>query len=496
MVPCTGDGTPERPPVEHLAPGSRAARGAEGTACHAGLAHTGVLPTHRSPGPRGRLDPDPLVREQHPAATKESVASAASVGAGTVFLSTANSLRLAESRGHVSRLPMQGQDAEAEKASPVCRRPKWSALPATPSGTDAMSTLRDHSLGFVGHVQHEEPPSPGSGTPPWSLHLHSDSALPSSLSGHCLAQVLPHDRAHMSWLSGSGPHVTTRRKNPRSSPKIVIFQEMIKAAYDTQKPPLQAGEWKEQNKTRQPGSVSSRTALHTSLILGVQFLGSPQGAAIVSPMTWAGAQGHGPHSGAGNQEPGSRQQALSGEYWEGGIGGWSWPPKLGYVKGVAGVHDLGETVQRTREMGDVQNMAPPEQPANRSEPFLPPHCDLSCSLCSWAPVNTLIFPPLHPTPSSIPSREHTSHYDFRGQKNEFVMKPTHCLGRCLKGLRVQRHSCWCDSCGVTTAHHLAAWDAAKARLDEVAAANNGDEGAGIIIPPAPSFTAHPVHTPG
>lgn len=37
-----------------------------------------------------------------------------------------------------------------------------------------------------------------------------DSALPSSLSGHCLAQVLPHDRAHMSWLSGSGPHVTTR----------------------------------------------------------------------------------------------------------------------------------------------------------------------------------------------------------------------------------------------------------------------------------------------
>ena len=45
-----------------------------------------------------------------------------------------------------------------------------------------------------------------------------------------------------------------------------------------------------------------------------------------------------------------------------------------------------------------------EQPANQSEPFLPPHCDLSCSLCSWAPVNTLIFPPLHPTPSSIPSR--------------------------------------------------------------------------------------------
>ena len=105
------------------------------------------------------------------------------------------------------------------------------------------------------------------------------------------------------------------RKNPRSLPKIVIFQEMIKAAYDTQKPPLQAGEWKEQNKTRQPGSVSSRTALHTSLILGVQFLGSPQGAAIVSPMMWAGAQGHGPHGGAGNQEPGSRQQALSGEYW-------------------------------------------------------------------------------------------------------------------------------------------------------------------------------------
>lgn len=45
-----------------------------------------------------------------------------------------------------------------------------------------------------------------------------------------------------------------------------------------------------------------------------------------------------------------------------------------------------------------------EQPASQSEPFLPLHCDLSCSLCSWAPVNTLIFPPLHPTPSSIPSR--------------------------------------------------------------------------------------------
>lgn len=41
-----------------------------------------------------------------------------------------------------------------------------------------------------------------------------------------------------------------RRKNPRSLPKIVIFQEMIKAAYDTQKSPLQAEEWKEQNKTR------------------------------------------------------------------------------------------------------------------------------------------------------------------------------------------------------------------------------------------------------
>lgn len=69
-------------------------------------------------------------------------------------------------------------------------------------------------------------------------------------------------------------------------------------------------------------------------------------------------------------------------------------------------------------------------------------------------------------------------------------------GRCLRGLRVQRHSCWCDGCGVTTAHHLAEWDAAKARLDKVAAASNGDEGAGLIIPLALSFTAHPVHTPG
>ena len=64
------------------------------------------------------------------------------------------------------------------RASPDCRRPKWSALPATPSGTDAMSSLGDHSLGFVGHVQHEEPPSPGSGTPPWSLHLHSGEDTP------------------------------------------------------------------------------------------------------------------------------------------------------------------------------------------------------------------------------------------------------------------------------------------------------------------------------
>lgn len=75
------------------------------------------------------------------------------------------------------------------------------------------------------------------------------------------------------------------------------------------------GKNKTKQDTRQPGSVSTRTALHTSLILGVQFLGSPQGAAIVSPMTWAGVQGHGPHGGAGDQGPGSQQQALSAEYW-------------------------------------------------------------------------------------------------------------------------------------------------------------------------------------
>ena len=34
------------------------------------------------------------------------------------------------------------------------------------------------------------------------------------------------------------------------------------------------------------------------------LLGSPQVVAIVSPMTWAGTQGHGPHSEAENREPG------------------------------------------------------------------------------------------------------------------------------------------------------------------------------------------------
>ena len=44
------------------------------------------------------------------------------------------------------------------------------------------------------------------------------------------------------------------------------------------------------------------------------------------------------------------------------------------------------------------------QPNSPLEPFLPRHHDLRCSLHTVGPVSdTLIFPPLHPIPSSVPS---------------------------------------------------------------------------------------------